>query len=103
MNAMHASDMTLTYLRGGLSTCSVVWGSGKYFFLTFFKFMMQLCKKFLFRALKTTAHTFSFKSRYACATLFGGARLLRLSSSLGFRLKMTMCNVVLSIFSDWTS
>ena len=44
---MNACDMTLTYLRGGLSTCSVVWVSVQYFFLKFLKFLMQLCKTFL--------------------------------------------------------
>ena len=43
---MHACDLTLTYLRGGLSTCSVVWESVQYFFLKFIKPLMQLCKNF---------------------------------------------------------
>ena len=47
---MHACEMTLTYLRGGLSTCSVVWVSFQYFFLIFMKFLMQLCKN-LFKKL----------------------------------------------------
>ena len=38
--------MTLAYLRGGLSTCSVVWVELGYFFLKFIKILMQLCKKF---------------------------------------------------------
>ena len=49
MNAMHVCDMTLTYLRGGLSTCSVVWGSVLYLFLKFLKFLMQLCKNSFYK------------------------------------------------------
>ena len=59
---MHACEMTLAYLRGGLSTCSVVWAEFEYFSLKFIKILMQLCK-ISFGTLKTTAHTFSFKSR----------------------------------------
>ena len=44
---MHACEMTLAYLRGGLSTCSVVWVEFEYFSLKFRKFLMQLCKNFL--------------------------------------------------------
>ena len=43
---MHVCDMTLTYLRGGLSTCSVMWLSVKYFFLKFIKFLVQQWKIF---------------------------------------------------------
>ena len=39
--------MTLAYLRGGLSSCSVVWVEFEYFSLKFIKILMQLCKKFL--------------------------------------------------------
>ena len=46
MNAVHACEMTLTYLRGGLSTCSVVWVHFRYFFLKFLNILMQLCKIF---------------------------------------------------------
>ena len=38
--------MTLAYLRGGLSTCSVVWVRLQYFSLTFINILMQLCKNF---------------------------------------------------------
>ena len=48
-NAMHACDMTLTYLRGGLSTCSVMWGYVQYVFLKFVKVLMQLCKNFFYK------------------------------------------------------
>ena len=67
---MHACEMALAYLRGGLSTCSVVWVEFEYFSLKFIKILMQLCKKFSFRTLKTTAHTFFSRAVYACATLF---------------------------------
>ena len=46
-NAMHACEMTLAYLRGGLSICSVVWVEFDYFSLKFIKNLMQLCKNFL--------------------------------------------------------
>ena len=58
---MHACYMTLTYLRGGLSICSVVWVSVQYFFLKFIKFLMQLCK-ISSKDLKITAQTFFFCS-----------------------------------------
>ena len=38
--------MTLTYLRAGLSTCSVVWVHVQYFFLKYIQILMQLCKFF---------------------------------------------------------
>ena len=41
---MHACDMTVTYLRGGLSTCSVVCFSVQYALPKFVKCLMQLCK-----------------------------------------------------------
>ena len=44
---MHACEMTLTYLRGGLSTCSMVWVHLQYLFLKFRNIPMQLCKNFL--------------------------------------------------------
>ena len=43
---MHVCDMTLTYLRGRLSTCSVVWVCVQHFFLKFMKCLVQLCKNF---------------------------------------------------------
>ena len=39
--------MTLAYLRGWLSTCSVVWVVFEYLSLGFIKILMQLCKNFL--------------------------------------------------------
>ena len=46
-NAMPECEMTLTYLRGGLLTCSVVWVEFEYFSLKFIKILMQLCKRLL--------------------------------------------------------
>ena len=69
---MHACDMTLTYLRGGLPTCSVVWGSVQYVFIRFTKSMMQLCKNLFQNLLKTTAHTFFFQEPFTLAQLFLG-------------------------------
>ena len=43
---MHACEVTLTYLRGELSTCSVVWVHFQYFFLKFIKNLMEVCKNF---------------------------------------------------------
>ena len=39
--------MTLTYLRDGLLTCSVVRAEFEYLTLKFIKILMQLCKNFL--------------------------------------------------------
>ena len=39
--------MTLAYLRGGLSTCSVVWVEFEYFSVKFMKILMQVCKNLL--------------------------------------------------------
>ena len=39
--------MTLTYLRGGLLTCSEVWAEFEYLSLKFIKILMQLCENFL--------------------------------------------------------
>ena len=72
---MHAREMTLAYLRGGLSTCSVVWVQFEYFSLRFIKILMQLCKNFLWN-FATTAHTFFFKSRLRLRTLVFEVRFL---------------------------
>ena len=45
--AMHASEMTLAYLRGELSTCSAVWVDFGCFTLKFIIILMQLFKNFL--------------------------------------------------------
>ena len=44
---MHACEMTLAYLRGGLSTRSVMWVHFRYFSLKVINVLMQLCKSFL--------------------------------------------------------
>ena len=44
---IRACEMTLTYLRGGLLTCSVVWVEFEYFSLKFINILMQLWKNFL--------------------------------------------------------
>ena len=41
---MHACGITVIYLRGGLSTCSVVWLSVKLFFIKVINILMQPCK-----------------------------------------------------------
>ena len=41
---MHACDMTLTCLRGRLSTCSVVWVSVQYVFPKLVTFLVPPCK-----------------------------------------------------------
>ena len=69
MNAMHACEMTLTYLRGALATCSVVWVHFRYFFLKFINNLMQLCKN-IFRTLKNRLIPSLSRAVYACATLF---------------------------------
>ena len=95
--------MTLTYLRGGVSACSVVWFSFQYFFLLFIKVLMQLCKIF-FENFENYGSFLLFLELFTLAQLFyWSPSLLRLSATLGFSLKMTISNVVSSIFSDLTS
>ena len=94
---MHACEMTLTYLRGGLSSCSVVWVRFQYLFLKFIKIWMQLCKNF-FQNFKTNRSYFLFLEPFSLAeSFFLNPLLLRLSATLGFGLKMTISNVFLSI------
>ena len=100
---MHASDMTLTYLRGGLSTFSVVWRSVEYLFLKFIQFLMQLCNNFFQKLYKPRLIPPFSGAVEACATLLWSALLLRLSGTLGSGLRMTISNFVSSVFSDFTS
>ena len=67
---MHACEITLVYLRGGLSTCSVVWVEFEYFSLKFMKILMQLCKNFLWNFRKLRLIPSFPRAVFACATLF---------------------------------
>ena len=99
---MHACEMTLAYLRGGLSTCSVVWVEFEYFSLKFINSLMQLCKNFLWN-FKKLRHIPSFsKAVYACATLFLKSPSFALVCDFGFGVKMTISRVISSIFSALT-
>ena len=94
--------MTLTYLRGWLSTCSVMWISFQYFFLQFINILMQLCKNFLYN-FKNYGSYLPFLEPFTLAQLLFWSPLpLRLSATLGFIPKMTISNVVSSIFGDLT-
>ena len=95
--------MTITYLRGGLSACSVVWLSVQYLLPKVCKICGATVQKRLLKASKSTAYTFLSRSRYAYAPLIGGAHLLRLSATLSFGLIMTISIIFSSIFSDLTS
>ena len=100
---MHACEVTLTYLRGGLSTCSMVWVHFQYFFLKVIKILMQLCKK-KFRPFKNYRSYLLFLEPFTLAQpFFWSPLLLRLSATLGFSLKLTISNVFSSIFSVFTS
>ena len=80
---MHACDMTLTYLRGGLSTCSVVLVSVQYFFLKFINVLMQLCKVSS-KSFKNRGSYLLLQELFTLAQLFfGSALLLRLSATVG--------------------
>ena len=98
---MHACEMTLAYLRGGLSTCSVVWVEFEYFSLKFINIVMQLCK-ISFRTLRTTAHTFFFKSRSRLHNLVFEVASFALVCDFELCVKMKISRVILSIFSDLT-
>ena len=100
---MHACEMTLTYLRGGLSTCFVVWVSFQYFFLKFIKILMQLFKIFFYNFKDYGSYHLFLEPFTLPQLLFWSPLLLRLSGTIDFSLKMTISNVVSSIFSDWTS
>ena len=99
---MHAREMTLAYLRGGLSTCSVVWVEFEYFFLKFIKILMQLCKNSLYNFKKLRLIPSFSKAVYTCATLFLKSASFALVWDFGFCVKMTISRVTLSIFSDLT-
>ena len=67
---MHACEMTLAYLRGGLSTCSVVWAEFEYFSLKFKKHFDATVQKFPLELLKLRLIPSFSKAVFACATLF---------------------------------
>ena len=95
---MHACEMTLAYLRRGLSTCSVVWVKFEYFCLEFMKILMQLCKNFVYN-FKNYDSYLLFQEPYTLAQ----PCLLRLSATLSFGVKMTISCVISSPCSDLTS
>ena len=100
---MHACEMTLTYLRGGLSTCSVVWVHVRYFSLKFINFLMQLCKNFFSNFRNYGSYLISLELFTLAQPFFWSLLLLRLSAILSYSIKMTISRVVPSIFSDLTS
>ena len=100
---MHACYMTLTYLRGESRTCSVVWVSFQYFFLTFIQILMQLCKSFFENFQKNVSYLLVLEPFTLAQLFFWSLLLLPFSATVGFSVKMTISNVVSSIFSDLTS
>ena len=80
---MHACEMRLTYLRGGLSTCSVVWVSFQCFFLKFVKTLMQLCKIFFYN-FKNFGSYLLFLEPFTLAQPFFCSLLLVLVCDFGF-------------------
>ena len=100
---MHACEMTLTYLRGGLSTCSVVWVSFPYFFLKLMKIVMQLCKRFFYNFKNYGSYLFFLEPFTLAQLFFWSPLLLPLSATIGCSLQVTISNVVSSIFSNLTS
>ena len=95
--------MTVTYLRGGLSACSVVWLPVKNFFLKFIKILVQLCENF-FSKLQEPRLIPSYPGAvYAFALLFLSAAQLRLFETLSFGLEMMISNIFSSNLSDLTS
>ena len=95
--------MTLAYLGGGLSTCSVVWVDFRCFSLKFIEILMQLCKNVLLN-FKNYGSYLLFQGPFTLAQpFFWSPLLLRLFATLSFGVKKTMCRVVSSIFSDLTS
>ena len=66
--------MTVTYLRGGLSSCSVVWLFFSFFFLMFINLLMQLCRIF-FLKLKNQGSYLLFQEPYKLPRPFCGVQL----------------------------
>ena len=81
---MHACEMTLTYLRDGLLTCSMVWVEYEDFSLKFIKISMQLCKNFL-QNFKNYGSYLLFQKTFTLAQPFSWSPLpLRLSATLSY-------------------
>ena len=86
-----------------MSTCSVVWVSFQYFFLQFIKILMQLCKNFFFNFENYGSYLPCLEPFTPAQLFFWSPLLLLLFATIAFSLKMTISNVVSSIFSHLTS
>ena len=76
--------MTLTYLRDGLLTCSVVWAEFEYLALKFIKILMRLCKNFLSN-FKNYISYLLFQKPFTLAQPFSWSLLpLRWSATLSY-------------------
>ena len=84
---MHACEVTLAYLRGGLSTCSVVWVHFGYFSLKFINVLMQLCKSFFQNFKNYGSYLLLLEPFTVARPLFWSPLLLRLSADFGFECK----------------
>ena len=91
---MHACEMTLTWLRGGLSTYSVVWDPFQYLFLKFINILMQMCNNVLYNFQIYGSYLLSLEPVTLAEPFFWSPLLLRLSASVGFSLKMTIRFVI---------
>ena len=67
-----------------------------------YKFLMQLCKSFFYNFKSYGSYLLRLEPFTLAQLFFWSPLLLRLPATLGFTLKMTICNVVSSIFSDLT-
>ena len=94
--------MTLAYLRGGLSTCSVVWGEFKYFSPKVYKHFDATVQKFSLE-LKNYGSYLLFQKLFTLAQpCFLRSASFALVCDFGFGVKMTISCVISSIFSDLT-
>ena len=100
---MHACEMTLAYLRGGLSTCSLMWVEFEYFSLKFINILMQLCKLFFWNFKNYGSYLLFQKPFTLVQPFFWSPLLLRLSATLSFGVKTTISRVLSANFSDLTS
>ena len=99
---MPACEMTLTYLRGALSTCSVVWVSFQYFFLKFIEILMQLRKNFVSNFQNCGSYLLFLEPFTLAQPFFWSPLLLRLSATLSFSLNMTISHFVSTFVSYLT-